>query len=130
MIRPADATETAEAWRVAIEHKHGPVCLVLTRQKLGFIDREKYASADGVAKGGYVLADAKGGDAAGRADVERLARWRSIIAAREKLAEQGVRARVVSMPSHGAVRAAVEPSIARRCCRRACRAWRSRRRTR
>src|SRR5207248_8567102 len=45
LIRPADATETAEAWRVAIEHKHGPVCLVLTRQKLGFIDREKYASA-------------------------------------------------------------------------------------
>ena len=72
LIRPADANETAEAWRVAIKHKHGPVCLVLTRQKLGFIDREKYASAAGVAKGAYVLADANGGAAAGRAHVERV----------------------------------------------------------
>ncbi|HEY2027154.1 MAG TPA: transketolase, partial [Gemmatimonadaceae bacterium] len=61
VIRPADASETAEAWKVAVQHFHGPVCLVLTRQKLGFIDRKVYASADGVAKGGYVLADAEGG---------------------------------------------------------------------
>src|ERR671937_2427797 len=60
VIRPADASETAEAWRVAVAHRAGPVALVLTRQKLGFIDREKYAPASGLARGAYVLAD--GGD--------------------------------------------------------------------
>ncbi len=58
-IRPADANETAVAWRVAIEHRGGPVALALTRQKLPIIDREKYASAEGVARGAYILADAK-----------------------------------------------------------------------
>ena len=60
LIRPADASETAEAWRAALKHK-GPVALVLTRQKLGFIDRTKYAAATGLAKGAYVLADSPGG---------------------------------------------------------------------
>src|SRR5947209_11798745 len=59
VIRPADATETAEAWRVAIQHVDGPVCLVLTRQKLGYTDRTKYASASGLDKGGYVVAAVK-----------------------------------------------------------------------
>jgi transketolase len=99
VMRPADATETAEAWKVAIEHTHGPVCLVLTRQKLGYIDRTKYASAEGVKKGGYVLADAEGG----KPDVVLLSSGSEvalIVAAREKLAAQGIKARVVSLTSH------------------------------
>ncbi|MEO7456500.1 MAG: transketolase [Gemmatimonadaceae bacterium] len=99
LIRPADATETAEAWRVAIKHTHGPVCLVLTRQKLGYIDRTKYAPAAGVAQGGYVLADAEGG----KPDVVLMSSGSEvalIMSAREKLAESGVKARVVSLASH------------------------------
>jgi transketolase len=99
VIRPADATETAAAWKVAVQHKHGPVCLVLTRQKLGYIDRTKFASADGVAKGGYVLSDAEGG----KPDVVLMSSGSEvglIIAAREKLAAAGVKARVVSLASH------------------------------
>ena len=99
VIRPADAGETAEAWKVAVQHEHGPVCLVLTRQKLGFIDRTKYGSAAGVAKGGYVLADADGGTP----DVVLLSSGSEvalIMSAREKLAESGVKARVVSLASH------------------------------
>ena len=98
VIRPADAGETAEAWRVAVKHTSGPVALVLTRQKLGFIDRQKYASAAGVAKGAYVLADAKGG----KPDVVLMSSGSEValvMQAGEKLAEQGVRARIVSMPS-------------------------------
>jgi transketolase len=99
VIRPADATETAEAWKVAIAHSHGPVCLVLTRQKLGFIDRKEYASAEGVAKGGYVLAEASGGEP----QVVLLSSGSEValvIAAREKLQASGVRTRVVSLASH------------------------------
>jgi transketolase len=99
LIRPADATETAEAWKVAVQHKDGPVCLVLTRQKLGYIDRTRYASAEGVAKGGYVLADAEGG----APQVVLLSSGSEvalIVAAREKLQAAGVRARVVSLASH------------------------------
>jgi transketolase len=99
LIRPADATETAEAWKVAIRHRHGPVCLVLTRQKLGYIDRKEFASAEGVAKGGYVLAEAAGG----APQVVLLSSGSEvalIMAAREKLAAAGVRARVVSLASH------------------------------
>ena len=99
LIRPADATETAEAWRVAIQHADGPVCLVLTRQKLGYIDREKYASAAGVAKGAYVLADVKDG-APQVVLMSSGSEVALIMAAAEKLAERGVSARVVSMPSH------------------------------
>src|SRR5690242_12723656 len=98
VIRPADATETAEAWKAAIRHEGGPVCLVLTRQKLGFIDRKVYASAEGLSKGAYVLADAEGGDP----QVVLLSSGSEValvITAREKLKEQGVRTRVVSMPS-------------------------------
>jgi transketolase len=98
VIRPADATETAEAWKAAIRHEGGPVCLVLTRQKLGFIDRKVYASAEGVQKGAYVLADAEGGEP----QVVLLSSGSEvalIITAREKLVAAGVRTRVVSMPS-------------------------------
>jgi len=83
---------------VAITNVSGPTALVFTRQKLGFIDREKYASASGVAKGAYVLA---GGD--GDADVVLMSSGSEvalIIAAHEKLGTQGIRSRIVSMPSH------------------------------
>ena len=62
VIRPADANEVAEAWRVAIDRSHQPVALVLTRQNVPVLDRSRYASAEGLRRGGYVLADAEGGD--------------------------------------------------------------------
>jgi transketolase len=97
-IRPADANETAVAWRVAIERKDGPVALALTRQKLPVIDREKYASAEGLAEGAYILADSKGK----RPDVILIATGSEVSVALdsyEKLVAEGVAARVVSMPS-------------------------------
>ena len=99
VIRPADSTETAEAWKVAVRHSHGPVCLVLTRQKLAWIDRAKYASAEGVTRGGYVIADGEGGPA----QVVLMSSGSEvglIMEARERLAAAGVRARVVSLVSH------------------------------
>ena len=99
VIRPADASETAEAWKVAIRHRHGPVCLVLTRQKLAYIDRTKYAPAAGLAMGGYVVADADDK----KPDVVLLSSGSEvglIMTAREKLADAGVKARVVSLASH------------------------------
>ena len=97
LIRPADASETAEAWRVAIAHADGPTALVFTRQKLGFIDREKYAPAAGVVLGAYVLADSE------RPQVVLLSSGSEvsiILAAHERLVAQGIRSRVVSVPSH------------------------------
>ncbi len=99
VIRPADSGETVEAWRVALERKGGPVAMVLTRQKLGFIDRTKYGAAAGVAKGAYTLVEAKGGNP----EVVLMASGSEvavIIEAQEKLTKQGIRARAVSMPSH------------------------------
>jgi len=98
LIRPADASETAEAWRAALKHD-GPVALVLTRQKLGFIDRTKYASAKGVARGAYVLSDSPGGNP----QVVLMSSGSEvalILEAQQKLEAEGIRARVVSMPSH------------------------------
>jgi transketolase len=98
VIRPADASETAEAWRSALNHKKGPVALVLTRQKLAFIDRSKYASARGAARGAYVLADAPGGSP----EVVLISSGSEvalIVEAQKKLEAEGVRARAVSMPS-------------------------------
>ena len=98
VIRPADASETAEAWRAALKHS-GPVALVLTRQKLGFIDRTKFSSSSGVGRGAYILAEAEGGDP----QVVLMSSGSEvalIIEAQQKLAKEGVRARVVSMPSH------------------------------
>jgi transketolase len=98
LIRPADASETAEAWRAALKHK-GPVALVLTRQKLSFIDRSKYGSAAGLARGAYVLADAPGGTP----EVVLISSGSEvalILDAQKKLEADGVRARAVSMPSH------------------------------
>ncbi len=98
VIRPADASETAEAWRTAVTHTTGPVALVLTRQKLGFIDRTTHAPASGLARGAYVLADAKGG----APQVVLMSSGSEValcLSAQEKLAAAGVRARVVSVPS-------------------------------
>ncbi|MFB0537853.1 MAG: transketolase [Anaerolineae bacterium] len=98
VLRPADATETVEAWRVALTHRDGPVALALTRQKLPVLDRTELADAAGVARGGYVLADA--GDE--RPDIILIATGSEVhlaLEAHERLTEQGIKARVVSMPS-------------------------------
>ncbi|MEO8909010.1 MAG: transketolase [Gemmatimonadaceae bacterium] len=98
LIRPADASETTEAWRAALKHKDGPVALVLTRQKLPFIDRTKYASAGGLARGAYVLADAPGG----APEVVLMSSGSEValvLDAQKKLETAGIRARAVSMPS-------------------------------
>jgi transketolase len=100
LIRPADASETAEAWRVAITHRGGPVALVLTRQKLGFIDRTRFAPATGVAKGAYVLADAIGGGSPRVVILSSGSEVALALSAWEKLGGAGIPARVVSMPSH------------------------------
>ena len=97
-LRPADANEVTEAWRVIIQQSHRPVALVLTRQALPTLDRAKYAAASGVSKGAYVLADARDG----RPEVLLLATGSEVflaIEAHETLASEGVRSRVVSMPS-------------------------------
>jgi transketolase len=97
-IRPADANEVAEAWRVLMPFKHEPVCLILTRQALPTLDRSKYASASGLAKGAYVLADAPGS----RPEVLLLATGSEValcVAAHELLVKEGIKSRVVSMPS-------------------------------
>ncbi|HST06637.1 MAG TPA: transketolase, partial [Gemmatimonadaceae bacterium] len=98
LIRPADASETAEAWRVALKLK-GPVALVLSRQKLSFIDRSKYAPAAGLDKGAYVLADAPGG-APEIVLISSGSEVGLVLDAQKKLEGDGVRARAVSMPSH------------------------------
>ncbi|TMK80175.1 MAG: transketolase [Actinobacteria bacterium] len=97
-LRPADANEVAEAWRVILQFRHEPVCLILTRQALPTVDRAKYGAAAGLAKGAYVLADAPGG----APEVLLLATGSEValcVAAHEQLAADGVRSRVVSMPS-------------------------------
>jgi transketolase len=97
-LRPADANEVAEAWRVIIGLKHQPACLVLSRQKLPTLDRTRYAPAAGVARGAYVLADAEGGKPAviliGTGSEVALC-----AAVYETLKQQGIPARLVSMPS-------------------------------
>jgi transketolase len=98
VIRPCDANEVAEAWRVAVDRTHGPVALVLTRQNVPILDRSRYASADGLRKGGYVLADPDGGDP----QLILIATGSEValaIQAHEELSTEGVRTRVVSLPS-------------------------------
>ena len=96
-IRPADANETAEAWSYAIEHKGGPVAIALTRQKLKILDRTKYASANGLQKGAYVIKDV-----VGTPDLLILASGSEVeisIKAAEELDNSGIKTRVVSFPS-------------------------------
>jgi transketolase len=98
VLRPGDANEVLEAWKIIAQLKHSPAALVLTRQNLPTLDRTKYAPASGVAKGAYVLADAPGG----KPDVILMATGSELslcVEAYEKLKAEDVRARVVSMPS-------------------------------
>ncbi len=97
VIRPADAAETAEAWRVAIEHRGGPVALALTRQNVPVLDRRRLGPAAGLRRGGYVLSDAAGGEPR----VILLASGSEVslaLDAQALLAADGLAARVVSMP--------------------------------
>jgi transketolase len=96
VIRPADANETAEAWKLAIDRTHNPVALVLTRQTVPIFDRSKYAPAEGVQKGGYVLADCEG-----EPELILIATGSEVqlaLGAHETLTGEGIRSRVVSLP--------------------------------
>ncbi|WHF52893.1 transketolase [Chryseobacterium gotjawalense] len=96
VIRPADANETAQAWRVAIEHTDGPVCIVLTRQGIPVIDQKKYGKAKNLEKGAYILSDSEG-----EPDLILMASGSEvqlILAAQEELKKANIQARVVSMP--------------------------------
>jgi transketolase len=105
LIRPCDANEVAEAYRVILPLKHSAALLALTRQALPTLDRTKYAPASGLAKGGYILADAHtkpGASASGDPDVILIGTGSEVhlcVEAYEKLTAEGVRARVVSLPS-------------------------------
>jgi transketolase len=98
VIRPADATETVEAWRIAMTHQTGPVGLILTRQKLPVLDRTALAPASGVKQGAYVLRDAAGG----APELLLIATGSEVtlaLSAQATLTIDGIRCRVVSMPS-------------------------------
>lgn len=97
VLRPADANETAQAWRVAIEHKGGPVALVLSRQDLPILDQQKYGKAENVEKGAYVLLDSENSP-----ELILIATGSEVslaLESAEKLKSEGVSVRVVSMPS-------------------------------
>jgi len=98
-VRPADANETVQAWKLALEREEGPVALALTRQKVPTLDREEVASAEGLLRGAYVLWESEGAN--GLPDVLLLATGSEVhvaLAAGRRLAVQGTSARVVSMP--------------------------------
>ncbi len=97
VIRPADANETVEAWKYAIEHKGGPVALILTRQKLPILDKNKYGSAKGLQRGAYVVKDSKQ-----KPDLILIATGSEVslsLKAAEKLEADGMNVRVISFPS-------------------------------
>ncbi len=98
VLRPGDANEVVEAYKIILQHTHGPSTLVLTRQPITTFDRSKFGAASGVAKGAYVLADAPGG----KPEVILIGTGSEVslcVSAWEKLSAEGVKARVVSMPS-------------------------------
>ena len=98
VIRPCDANETAEAWRFALENRKGPIALALTRQDVPTLDRDKFASAQGLHRGAYILSEAHNGTP----DLILIASGSEIqiaIDASQELKEKGVAVRVVSMPS-------------------------------
>ncbi len=98
VMRPGDANEVVEAYRHVVQYKHRPAVLVLSRQPLPTLDRNKYAAASGVARGAYVLADALGG----KPEVILIASGSEVwlaVEAHERLQNEGIRSRVVSMPS-------------------------------
>jgi transketolase len=98
MIRPADANEVREAWKVILQLDRQPAVLVLTRQAVPTVDRTKYAPASGLTRGAYILADAPDGDP----QVVLIGTGSEValcLEAYEQLSKEGIRARVVSMPS-------------------------------
>ena len=98
VLRPGDANEVAEAWRLIMEFRHKPVCLILSRQNMPTLDRTKYAPASGLTKGAYVLADALDGEP----EVILIGTGSEVslcVDAYEKLTAEGIKTRVVSMPS-------------------------------
>ena len=98
LLRPGDANEVVEAWKIAVQSKHSPVLLVLSRQAMPTLDRTKFAPASGVTKGAYVLSDAPGG----KPDVILIGTGSELslcVEASERLKSEGIHARVVSMPS-------------------------------
>ncbi|MEO5648411.1 MAG: transketolase [Ginsengibacter sp.] len=97
VIRPADANETVQAWRVTLEHSDGPVALILTRQNLPIIDQDKFAQASGLEQGAYILSDCEGEPQLilmGSGSEVHL-----LLEAKEKLEIESIRVRVVSFPS-------------------------------
>lgn len=97
VIRPADANETVQAWRVALEHRGGPVAIILTRQEVPVIDQEKYTKATALEKGAYILSDCEGEPQLilmGTGSEVQL-----LIKAQQQLLRESIRARVVSFPS-------------------------------
>ena len=98
VLRPGDANEVAEAWRLIMEFRHKPVCLILSRQNMPTLDRTKYAPASGLTKGAYILADALDGEP----EVILIGTGSEVslcVDAYEKLTAEGIKTRVVSMPS-------------------------------
>lgn len=97
VIRPADAVETAEAWRLAMKSVNGPVALILSRQKLPVLDRSRYGSAEGLANGAYILSDSEG-----KPDIILIASGSEVhiaLGAADSLVAKGISVRVVNMPS-------------------------------
>jgi transketolase len=98
VIRPADANEVAEAWRVAVENKNGPTAIILTRQNVPVIDRGRFQPAAGLRKGAYILSDSS----SSKPDVILMATGSEVhlaLEAHEKLRSEGIETRVISMPS-------------------------------
>jgi transketolase len=98
VIRPGDAAETVEAWKSALTYRQGPTALILSRQKLKVLDRSVLASAEGAAKGAYILGEAAGGTPAVTL-IATGSELELVVAAQAVLAAKGIAARVVSMPS-------------------------------
>ncbi len=98
VIRPADPAEVAEAWRIAILRRHAPTALALTRQKVGLIDRTRFAKAEGLRRGGYILAEADGGVGAQLILIATGSEVSLALETREKLQSESIATRVVSMP--------------------------------
>jgi transketolase len=98
VVRPADANETAAAWQLALNRKEGPTAIILTRQKVPAIDRTRFASSNGVLRGGYILAEAPSGDA----EILIIATGSEVhlaLDAYDRLVKEGINVRVVNMPS-------------------------------
>ena len=98
IIRPADANETSYAWQAAIQHKDGPVIIILTRQGLPVLDQNKYPSASNLLKGAYILSEAEGG----KPDIIIMATGSEVsvtLKTAEELGKEGIKTRVVSFPS-------------------------------